>query len=250
MLTVLRIPIIVLTLIFTLTNEEAKGNNNQPPVSTETGSDTSTFKQKETTEQQILKIYSGLSASARPAYDVFRNGVLGYINLRNKDVLKKPDIITIIDYSLSSVQKRLWVIDLKNSKVLWNTLVAHGKNTGDNYARDFSNVSESLKSSLGFFVTGNIYDGRNGMSLILKGLEKGFNDNALARAIVMHGASYVSGSFIEKYGRLGRSWGCPSIPEEVKEAMINTIANGSCLFIYYPDKKYLSSSPVLSNTKR
>ncbi len=245
----LSLSFLILSLNFTLTNEEAKANYHQPVVSTKAGSDSSAFKTREAAEQQILKIYSGLSASARPAYDVFRKGVLGYINLRSKNVLKNPDIITIIDYSLASVQERLWVIDLKNSKVLWNTLVAHGKNTGENYARDFSNVSESLKSSLGFFVTGNIYDGKHGISLILKGLEQGYNDKALARSIVMHGANYVSGNFIAKYGRLGRSWGCPSIPEEVKEAMIRTIANGSCLFIYYPDKKYLSESPVLRNAK-
>lgn len=246
---ILHISIIVVTLIFTLSNEKAKADNNQPPVSTEVGTDTSSFKQQESSEQQILKLYASLSASVRPAYDAFKNAMMGYMHLKSSNALHKPDVITIIDYSLSSVQKRLWVIDLKNMKVLWHTLVAHGKNSGENYARTFSNVSESLTSSLGFFVTGNIYNGRNGMSMIMNGIEKGINDNALARAIVMHGADYVSGSFIQKHGRLGRSWGCPSIPMELKEGIMNTIANGSCLFIYYPDNKYLSRSTVLRSSK-
>jgi hypothetical protein len=241
---------LIVILNLTLSHEEVKADHTQPPLSTEACSDSGSGKQQETVEQQILKIYASLSASTRPAYEVFRKGMVGYINLRSKNAIQKQDIITIIDYSLSSVQKRLWVIDLKNSKVLWNTLVAHGRNTGETYAKNFSNVSESLMSSLGFFVTGNIYNGSNGMSMILKGLEKGFNDNAMARAIVMHGADYVSGSFIKKTGRIGRSWGCPSIPQEVRDGIINTIANGTCLFIYYPDKKYLSSSPVLSGSKQ
>lgn len=245
----LHISIIVVTLTFTLQNEKAKADNHQPPVSSEAGSDTSTFKQRETAEQQILKAYSGLSATSRPTYAVFKNAMMGYLNLRSRNALKNSNLLTIIDYSLASVEKRLWVIDLKNSKVLWNTLVAHGKNTGDNYARSFSNVSESLMSSLGFFVTGNIYNGRNGMSMIMNGIEKGINDNAIARAIVMHGADYVSPAFIKKHGRLGRSWGCPSIPVEVRESLINTIANGSCMYIYYPDKKYFSNSTMVGAAK-
>ena len=129
--------------------------------------------------------------------------------------------------------------------MLFNTLVAHGKNTGEEYAHYFSNNPSSLQSSLGFYLTKEAYTGSHGLGLKLIGLEAGFNDRAAERAIVMHGASYVCNEFIDQYGRLGKSWGCPAVPFELHEQIINTIKDGTCLFIYYPDKAYLAASKLI-----
>ncbi len=141
-------------------------------------------------------------------------------------------IITIIDMTKASTEKRLWVINTNNDSVLINTYVAHGKNSGDNYAVRFSNVPHSLMTSEGFYLTLNTYIGSHGYSLRLRGLEKDKNSNAEKRAIVMHGAWYVSEDFIKQYGRLGRSWGCPAVPDEEAKKIIDLIKNGSLLFIY------------------
>jgi hypothetical protein len=177
-------------------------------------------------------------------YNVFNTAILGY---RKMDNIKKRDIITIIDFSKPSTEERFLVIDLANKKILYNCFVAHGKNSGDNYAKSFSNQSESLMSSLGFYLTGETYSGKNGYSLILNGLEKGINDNARQREIVIHGANYVSDEFINKYGRLGRSWGCPALPVEISKAIIDLISGGSCLFIYADDKFYKENSAFLTH---
>ena len=132
-----------------------------------------------------------------------------------------------------------------NGTLLFNTLVAHGKNTGEEFARSFSNEPESHKSSLGFYTTKDTYQGEHGLSLKLEGKEPGFNDKAEARSIVMHGAGYVCDNFICQFGRLGRSFGCPSVPYGEHEQIINAIKGGSCLFIYYPDKKYLTASRLV-----
>lgn len=138
------------------------------------------------------------------------------------------------------------MIDLQNKKILFNDLVAHGKNSGGVYAQNFSNTENTYMSSLGFYLTGNTYHGKHGLSLILEGMDKDYNDNARNRAIVMHGANYVSNDFIKKYGRLGRSFGCPSLPPGIYKKVIDTIRDGSCLFIYYPDKNFLAKSQVLN----
>jgi hypothetical protein len=150
-----------------------------------------------------------------------------------------------VDFSLPSSKKRLFVIDLKNYRVLFNTLVAHGKNTGLAYAKNFSNQLSSFKSSPGFYITRNTYQGGNGYSLKLEGVEKGINDRAMERAIVMHGADYVSNSFINARGFIGRSHGCPAVPVKDAQPIINTIKGGSCLFIYQPSPSYLQRSVVL-----
>jgi hypothetical protein len=162
----------------------------------------------------------------------------------------KKQILTVIDFSLPSNKKRLWVIDLKNKKVLFNDLVAHGKNSGGIYARKFSNTQSTYMSSLGFYLTGNTYQGKHGLSLTLNGMDKNFNDNARDRAIVIHGANYVGDDFIRKYGRLGRSFGCPALSMDICEKVIDTIRDGSCLFIYYPDKQFLAKSQVLNRTNQ
>lgn len=154
-------------------------------------------------------------------------------------------ILAIVDLSQPSVNKRLYVIDLVKHKLLFRTYVAHGRNSGDLYAKKFSNDMSSYQSSLGFHQTLDTYQGKHGLSLKLKGLEPGFNTNVLDRAVVMHGADYVSENFIRKIGRLGRSFGCPAIPYDVHKDIIETLKNGACLFVYSPDKQYLQKSSFL-----
>jgi hypothetical protein len=154
--------------------------------------------------------------------------------------------LAVIDYSLPSTQPRLWVFDVARGRLLFQELVAHGRNTGEKLAERFSNVEGSKMSSLGLYQATDTYYGSNGYSLRLRGLDAGFNDNALARAIVMHGAPYVSEAIAERVGRLGRSWGCPAVRQEVARTVIDTLKGGDLIFAYYPDRKWLKESPMLS----
>lgn len=151
---------------------------------------------------------------------------------KTSGVAARQDLLTVIDYSLPSTERRLWVLDLERGEVVFNELVAHGQGTGENYATRFSNLNDSHQTSLGLFVTGGTYHGGNGYSMKLKGLHKGFNDRAEARHIVMHGAWYVSAEHARSHGRIGRSWGCPALPKEKAEPVIDTIRDGSFLFVY------------------
>lgn len=160
--------------------------------------------------------------------------------------LSPADKLSVIDYSLASTKPRLWVFDLTTGKLLFNELVAHGKNSGDNYAKSFSNQLGSLQSSLGLFVTKDTYDGSNGYSLRMQGLDQGFNDKAMERSIVFHGAPYVNPQHIQKFGRIGRSWGCPAVNAGVAKKVIDTIKGEQFLFSYYPDKRWLASSKLLN----
>ncbi|HMP99067.1 MAG TPA: murein L,D-transpeptidase catalytic domain family protein [Cyclobacteriaceae bacterium] len=175
-----------------------------------------------------------------PNKEIFERVLSAYEQLNNQKDIKPT--ITIIDFTKASTEKRLWTIDLKNQKLLYHTWVVHGQNTGDNYAHKFSNRHGSHQSSLGFYITGKTYVGKHGLSLKLHGLEPGINDQAEARAVVMHGADYVSERFIKRVGRLGRSHGCPAIPMELHRELIQTLADGTLLFIYYPDTNYLANS--------
>ena len=188
-------------------------------------------------ETKIEMAYNNLHSDkfALPKLESFAVALKGYYSLKEKGLIKK-DILTLIDFSLSSNTKRLWVIDLITGDVLYHSLVAHGRNTGEEYASNFSNAAESYKSSLGFYSTGEIYNGKHGMSLRLDGLEKGVNDNARARGVVMHAADYVSNSFIKNNHRLGRSQGCPAVPAELSKEIISTIKGKSCFFIYHPSR--------------
>jgi len=178
---------------------------------------------------------------------VFELAIKGLKRLESKGKLQNPTIVTIADYSQSSNKKRLYVIDLQNKKLLFNTYVAHGRNTGEEYAKSFSNKEGSLKSSLGFFITEHpIIGSHTGFSLRIDGVEKGFNDNAVKRAIIVHGADYASENYIKKYGRLGRSWGCPALPADLSKLIIETIKGGTCLFIYNPDNNYICRSSLLN----
>ncbi len=179
--------------------------------------------------------------------DVFNMAIKGLKKLDTNGKLQNPNIVTIADYSQSSNKKRLYVIDLKNKKLLFNTYVAHGRNTGEEFAKSFSNVEGSYKSSLGFYVTEHPITGSHtGFSLLIDGVEKGFNDHAVQRAIIIHAAEYATENFIKKYGRLGRSYGCPSVPPEMNKPIIDAIKGGTCLFLYNPDKEYLSKSALLN----
>ena len=175
----------------------------------------------------------------------FIEGVKGYDVLRAAGKLTNDHILSIVDFSLPSTQKRLFVLDMKKFKLLFNTYVAHGRNSGKEFASQFSNSPESNMSSLGFYVTKQTYNGQHGLSLKLQGEEKGINDNAESRAIVVHCADYVSEKTIKALGYIGRSLGCPALPPKYTKPIIETIKDGSCLFVYSPSEKYLSKSPIL-----
>jgi len=170
----------------------------------------------------------------------------GYEKLKEQGALLNDNIISIIDFSLPSTEKRLYVVDLRNYQVLYKTYVAHGRNSGGLMANSFSNNASSNKSSLGFYKTLGTYMGKHGYSLKLQGLEKGINDNAYQRAIVMHGADYVNPGYIPKLGYIGRSQGCPAVSPQEATPIINAIKDGSCLFIYSPNSAYQHSSSILS----
>lgn len=189
-------------------------------------------------EMKAESIYNSINSNnfAMPKSETFKKALEGFYHLKEKGKVKK-NILTLVDFSLSANSKRMWVIDMSTNTILFNSLVAHGRNTGEEFANAFSNTSESYKSSLGFYATGEIYNGKHGMSLKLDGLEKGVNDNARNRAVVIHGADYVSESFIRAHSRLGRSLGCPAIPVELTASIINTIKDKSCLYIYHPSKQ-------------
>jgi hypothetical protein len=161
----------------------------------------------------------------------------------------QPDTLTVIDYSRPSTEKRLWVFDLRSRRLLYQELVAHGQGSGENMAVTFSNDTDSHRSSLGLFVTGDPYVGKNGYSLRLDGLEDGINDRARERGIVLHGAPYVSADFAQLHGRLGRSWGCPALREAVARNVIDRVKGGGLLFVYYPDPEWLESSKYLACEK-
>jgi hypothetical protein len=160
--------------------------------------------------------------------------------------LQAPPTLTLIDYSLPSTTPRLWVFDLHSGKMLFNELVAHGRNTGENMATHFSDAMESRQTSIGLFRTADTYVGHNGYSLRLDGLEPGFNGNARERAIVMHGAPYVDEDVAKANGRLGRSWGCPALREAVARKVIDTVRGGGVIFSYYPDAAWLKTSKFLN----
>lgn len=193
-----------------------------------------------------VNIYDSLHlAELGLSKQVFDYAFQGYQQLIQAGKIKNPEALSIIDFSLPSTAKRLFVVDVVNCKLLFNTYVAHGRNSGLQTANSFSNVPESFKSSLGFYTTETTYEGKHGYSLRLEGLEKGFNDNAMSRGIVMHAANYVDESIAKAQGYIGRSLGCPAVPEKLHTAIIGSIAHGTCLFMYANDKNYLKHSAYL-----
>lgn len=183
----------------------------------------------------------GLSLAA------FEYAWAGYQKLLEEDKLNNDQYLTICDFSQPSGNRRLYIIDAANRELIKNTFVAHGKNSGYIYANSFSNKPESLQSSLGFFVTRSTYIGKHGLSLRIDGLEKGINDNAMKRTIVIHGADYVNAGRAVKGNFMGRSWGCPAVPAKESNEIIKTIKDGTCFFIYHTDKNYLAGSKILND---
>ena len=178
--------------------------------------------------------------------EAFNYGVQGYMDLISNGAVSNNHILSIIDFSLPSSKKRLFVIDVMSGRLLFNTFVSHGRNSGQEMATLFSNDANSFKSSLGFYVTGNTYSGEHGYSLRLEGKEAGINDNAYDRSIVMHAANYVNEKVIKMKGFIGRSLGCPAVPPSLHEAIINTIKDGSCLFLYSRDSFYITHSKLIN----
>jgi hypothetical protein len=193
-------------------------------------------------------VYSFLNLSQLGlSKEAYQYAVKGFNKLKEQGRLLNSTVLTIIDFSQSSNNKRLYVIDLYKKALLFNTYVAHGKNTGNEFAEKFSNIPGTFQSSLGFYITENIAIGSKvGLSLILKGVEKGINDKAREREIIIHGADYATEDFIKKNGRLGRSFGCPSVPPDLIKPVAESIKDGSCLFIYKHDDNYISKSAVLN----
>jgi hypothetical protein len=184
---------------------------------------------------------AGLSRQA------FNYAIKGYTYLLSAGKITNSRVLSIIDFTLPSYTKRLFVIDLEKCAVLFNTYVAHGRNSGEAVASEFSNDMHSFKSSLGFYITSTTYKGKHGYSLRLEGEEEGINDNALSRGIVMHSAPYVSEGSIRTLGYLGRSEGCPAVPPRIYKPIIEKIKEGSCLFMYSPNEYYISHSAILNN---
>ena len=194
----------------------------------------------EPTSDKLVKSLARQAPGLRS--DVLKMALHAAHTAAEQGLVQRRDLLTVIDYSLPSTQPRLFVFDLVARKLLFRELVAHGRNSGDNVPSFFSNSSGSQASSLGLFVTADPYIGGNGYSLRLRGLEEGINDMAWDRAIVMHGAAYVSKTAIKILGRLGRSWGCPAVRPEIAHKIIDTLRGGSAVFAYYPEKSWLATS--------
>jgi len=201
--------------------------------------------QKSTLENNIFNLYKTINDS-NINFEGFKYAIHGYQYLLEKNLLKN-NFLVIIDFTKPSYDDRFYLIDLNMCRLLLKTKVAHGKNSGDIFPIYFSNIPESNMSSIGFFITKEDYNGKHGYSLRLEGIETGINDNAKKRGIVIHGAEYVSDEYIKKYGRIGRSNGCLAIPEDINETLIKTIKEGTCVFVYYPDKNYISKSKIILN---
>lgn len=199
-----------------------------------------------TPDEEIIQLYGVFVANnpSVPNLKSFKNGMIGYHKLADKNLIDKQ-ILTIIDFSLSSKKERMWVMDMAKNKILYHTVVSHGKNTGSEFATKFSNIKNSKQSSLGFFITGETYFGKNGLSLFIDGMEKQFNSNARERYVVIHGASYANPSAIKNLGRLGRSYGCPALPTAISHEIIDLIKDKSVLYIYSDDKKYAKNSKMI-----
>ena len=191
---------------------------------------------------ELRSTYSALGAAQEGLrFETFAKAMTGYLNLKQAGKLAEgKQVLTVIDFDLPSTEKRLWVLDLAKHEILFHTLVAHGHNSGENEATNFSNTDQSNMSSLGFYATGSEYEGKHGHSLRLQGLDEGYNTNAAARSVVMHGADYVSEEFIKKNGRLGRSLGCPALPLDQYSQIIDAVNGGTCLFLNKSNVGYTS----------
>ena len=202
-----------------------------------------TFEQKQLAfDQHIEQVYAEADLEQKGlSFPVFKKAYVGLQNFKDRQLVDPSrSILTIVDFTKPSSQKRMWIVDVNARKLLLNTLVAHGRNTGNVTAKTFSNEPNSYMSSLGFYLTSKTYYGKHGLSLRLKGMDEGFNSNAMQRAIVIHGADYATENFMKQYGRLGRSLGCPAVPTEVSKTVIETIKDETVLYVHSNDKTYTS----------
>ncbi|WP_029035241.1 murein L,D-transpeptidase catalytic domain family protein [Salinimicrobium terrae] len=201
-----------------------------------------------TAEEKINLLYEEFASvnADMPSQISFTYALTGYKKLKGENKIEN-ELLTIVDFSLPSTEKRMWILNMENNTILYHTYVSHGQNTGGNMATEFSNTPNSLQSSLGFYVTAETYYGRNGLSLFIDGQEKEFNSKARERYVVIHGADYAKEESIKRLGRLGRSYGCPAVPSEVAIDLINTIKGKSALFIYHTNSEYIAKSSYLNN---
>ena len=237
------VSLIFISLFISLLHLSFGNKNVYEPLSPNTSVDSTGLSATNISVYDSLQL--DLSGLNRQAFDYARKG---WEKLRSQGKLAGQSVISIVDFSQPSSKKRLYVLDMENYKVLFNTLVAHGRNSGKEWATKFSNQLSSYKSSPGFYITGQTYSGSNGYSLKLTGIENGINDKAFQRAIVMHGAGYVNESYIASQGYIGRSQGCPAVPLKDAKKIINTIKDGTCLYIYAPSPNYLSRSAMLNDS--
>jgi len=193
-------------------------------------------------ESETSAIYENIKlANVGLSFDVFEEAYIGFLNLKNLEKISEDaSILSIADFDQSSKTKRLWILDLKNDSLLLNTWVSHGRGSGNDMATKFSNLNNSYQSSLGFYITGEVYNGKHGRSLRLDGMDNGFNDNARNRAIVLHGAPYVSSQAIKSLNRLGLSHGCPAVPVELTDQIIDLIKEKTVLYIHADSPAYHS----------
>lgn len=220
-----------------------------PPAMTEKHAGTKTLPgtSKISFSEKGSELYSSLGLKKQGLSEkAFMLAWIGYHRMLEKGLLENSEVLSICDFSQSSRRKRLYIIDVNKGVVLANTYVAHGRNSGGEYASRFSNRNDSHESSLGFYVTSNTYNGSHGLSLKLEGIEKGINDNAEERKIVVHGSEYVGSNFLRHNRFIGRSFGCPAVPAKESKKIIHIIKDGSCLFIYHPTKGYLLKSKILN----
>ena len=244
------LPLVFLGFILNFSNSKTTSKNiyKSNSVQTEAAKPTTLAENKILSfEEKTTVLYNEIEAGqySLPNLETFIQAFEGYSALNNQGKVQNA-ILTIVDFSFSSTKERMWVIDMENKKIVLQTLVSHGMNSGKEFAKSFSNQNESFKSSLGFFITGETYNGKHGISLKLDGQEYGLNDKARERAVVVHGADYVSKKLANRQGYIGRSQGCPAVAPEVAPTLINTIKNKSVLFIYHPTRVYVNKSRIVS----
>jgi len=235
--------LVALAFVFLNLSWKTSNNTNQQPKNISKDTVTAQITDQVSFGNYVNTLYeeTNLKASGL-ALSVFEKAVTGFMNLKNDHALSDTkSVVTIVDFTKPSTEKRMWIVDLKNKTLLLNTYVAHGQGSGGNMATNFSNVAESHQSSLGFYIASETYFGKHGLSLKLDGQDKGVNDLARNRAIVVHGASYVSEDFIKSTGRLGRSFGCPAVPEALNAKVIDLIKGKTCFFINGNSDKYQSN---------
>jgi hypothetical protein len=241
-------PILVMSFSLVLFSfAKASKNNHNPVAATEVEAQPDASTMKESMANAVSAVlYEHLNLqSLGLSRETVEYAVKGYQKLDSEGKVNNP-YMTIVDFSQSSRKKRLYIIDMKEEKLVWNTFVSHGKNSGIDMAEHFSNKMNSEASSLGFYITSSTYRGKHGLSLRISGQEEGFNDNAEARGVVVHGAPYVTPARVNS-GYMGRSQGCPALPENEYAQVINIIKGGSVMFLYFPSDDYLQHSGLINS---